>query len=211
MTARPITEEGAANLALAHLKQEPIANLTDNNARARAMNVGFGAARDAALRLRWWNFATAWTSPSAAAGITHPSLLKTVYPLPGDCLLVRFVQDAAADDWAVESYAADPAHSPAKVPVLVTNLNAPLVCYTARIADVNLWDADFVVAFGYQLAALSGAPFVSIGRLAELQGKAHEWREDSASIDAREKAPAQVSRATSWVTARRRGGSAVRW
>lgn len=205
------TPEGAANLALAHLRQPPIAQLDDEDDRARAAAATFAAARRATLRLRWWNFATGWQNPAAAAGIVRPGPLKTVYPLPADCLEVRYVQYGEADEWAVEAFKADPSGSEAEVSVLVTNLSAPLICYTRDIETVRLWNSDFLVAFSYQLAAFAGPQLgASASRVAALQNLAEAWREESAQIDAREKAPTQVSRNTSWIGARRRGGFGAR-
>lgn len=207
-TDRPDTEEGAANLALAHLRQPPIAKLTDDNSRARAVRAVFGAARDASLRMRWWNFATGWATPAKAAGIVRPGRLRSAHPLPDDCLLVRFVEDAGADAWAVEAAKADPAGSEAEVSVLVTNMAAPLICYTRRIAAVRLWDPEFLVCFSYQLAAFAGPQLGKpAGAVRELQELADRWRDDASESDANEKANSQVTRSTSWVTARRRGGS----
>lgn len=208
---RPDTEEGAANLALGHIKQPPIALLTDNNDRARAVKAMFGAARDAVLRMQWWNFATGWTSPAATAGFVHPSVLKTAYKLPDDCLKVRFVDDAAGEAWEVVAAAADPAGSTAEVSVLLTNKSAPLICYTRRIETVRLWDADFLLAFSYLLASMAGPQLgASATRVKELRAAAEEWEDDAAEEDAREKSVSQVSRTTSWITSRRRGGSISR-
>lgn len=203
------TEEGATNLSLGHLRQPPIANLSDNNDRARAAKAFFATARDAALRLRWWNFATAWVTPAASAQV-HPSRLKTIYVLPDDCVAVRFIDGCGDDEWQVESCAADPAGGAAKVPVLITNRTAPLICYTARITEVRLWDPDFLVAFSYQHAAFAGPQLgASSTRVESLHALANSWRDEAGSIDAQEKSIELVSKNTSWLAARRRGGSIV--
>lgn len=210
-TARADTEEAAANLALAHLKQPPIAQLTEETARARAVKAVFAAARDATLRLRWWNFAKGWIQPAAVANLVLPGPLKTAYTLSDECLLVRFVQDAQADDWELLAVNADPTGAGGEVMVLATNLTAPLLCITRRVAAVGLWAPDFLLAFSKQCAALAGPQLgASATRCAELQAGADAWREEAAKIDAQEKAPQQVSRSTSWITVRRRGGSVLR-
>lgn len=211
MTARAGSETEAANLALAHMRQPPIAQLTDDNSRARAVKATFAAARDAALRLRWWNFATGYASPAQASG-AYPGPLKNIFPLPEDWIATRGVEDAQDDEWENVAYMADPAGSSADVMCLVTNKTAPLIHYTRRIEVVRLWDADFLIAFSYQLAAFAGPQLGQSGnKVQELQARANEWRQEAAAIDAREKSTAEVSRATSWVTARRRGGSVVRY
>jgi len=209
MTARAGTEVEAANLALGHLRQPTIANLTDDNTRARAVKLYYATARDAALRLRWWNFATGWTQPAKA---TAPRLgpRPNVFPLPPDCVDVRFVQDAEDDDWAVEAAQADPSGALVDVKVLVTvaNITAPVVCYTRIIEAPRLWEPDFTLAFSYLLASLAGNKIgTSATRIKELKDLADGWRDDATQADGLESAPTQVSRNTSWLASRRRGGS----
>jgi hypothetical protein len=210
MTARTDTEEAVSNLSLAHLRQPPIATMADNNDRARAVSATFTAARDAALRLRWWNFATAWVSPGAAT-VEHPSPLKKIFPLPPDYILVRYLDGSEEEDWEITTHTADPAGSAAKVAVLITNVTAPLICYTARIEDVRLWDDDFKVAFSYLHAAFAGPQLgASASRVEKCLAAANDWRAEAATVDAQEKSTQFLSRDTSWTAARRLGGSRAR-
>lgn len=209
--ARADTPLAAANLSLAALRQPPIADLTANNDRARALATTFAAARRAALRLRWWNFATGYETLAAAAGVTGKGKLKTIYPLPADCVAVRFVEDSEADQWELMPMKADTAGSNAEVLCLASNLTAPSLCYTRDIENVRLWDSDFLLAFSFQHAALAGPQLgASASRVQSCQAQAEGWRAEAEKIDAQEKSAGQVTRNTSWIQARRRGGSVSR-
>lgn len=201
MTARAADETAVANEALLHLKQPGLTNLaTDGTAAARTLRSVFGTARDAALRLNEWNFATGWAVPAALAGTFLGSFDKR-YPLPEDCLKVRFVEGLGDDEWSVEP-AADPATS-TDLLCLATAASGPTLCYTRRIEAVRLWDPLFVQVFALVLAARA-APALAPSVSAEgLEARAAALVPAAARTDAREKAKTGVSRATSWLAARR--------
>ena len=201
MSARAADETAVANLALSHLKQPALADLNaDNGTAARTLRALFGTARDAALRLCEWNFATGWARPAALMGDFLGDFAKR-YPLPEDCLRVRLVSGLGPNQWAVE-----PAEEPstgALVTCLATNVDAPLICYTRRIQEVRLWDPIFVEAFALVLAARA-APKLAPSESAEnLEQRAQAMAAPAARVDAREKAPDTFPKVTSWLTARR--------
>jgi hypothetical protein len=218
MLARAGTEEEAASLALGILRQPGIASFAEENSRARAAKLYFGAARDRALRKEWWNFATGWNQPPQAVAMVHPSALKKVFALPADCLKVRFVLAGGAggaktsdrlgeDEWAVEAYAIEAGTDPPRKNCLITNAAAPLVCYTRSEGTVGLWDAEFLSAFACELAAQMGPQLgISAARARQLIEDAMRERDDAAKSDAQEKAPQLTDMDTSWITVRRIGG-----
>ncbi len=207
MTAAFGTEEYAANLALGHLGQPEIASLkTDTTTRARKIRQFFPAARDELLRHKPWNFATAWVTPSADP---VPSLghFKIRYVMPDDCLRIRFIKGDNRRGWDIESGQADIAGVPVEATILVTNIDAPTVCYTRRITAVRLWDAMFLPAFGYMLA----------GYCATALGKSQTWGDamkaqamastsEAAGVDAKERGGQRCRPETSWARARRGRG-----
>lgn len=209
MEERPTTEEGAANVALSVAKQPPLALLTDNSDRARAIKAVFATARDAMLRQKNWNFATGWVVPAQAAGVVHPSPRKNVFKLPQDCLKVRFVENQDNNSWESASYGTDPANLQAEVPVLLTNLSAPItLCYTRCITAVRLWDPEFLNAWAHRCAELAGPQLgLSATRVEALRSAADAYRDEAAITDAQEKAPRVMSRSTSFTRARVVGGS----
>jgi hypothetical protein len=203
MTAAFGTEEFAANIALGLLGQPEIASMADATTRARKVRQFFPVARDHLQRDKQWNFCTAWVTPAADIR-PSPGPLKVRYPLPQDCLRVRFIKGDNRREWAIESAIADVGGVPVETMVMVTNISAPNVCYSRRITAVRLWDAIFLPAFGHMLA----------GYLATSLGKSQEWGEamksralamesDAATIDAKERGPARRRPETSFEMARR--------
>ena len=204
------TEEYAANLAMAHLGQREIATLSDNSTRARAVRQFFAMARDTTLRLKWWNFATAWVTPAADA-TAGTGTLKKRFPLPAECLRVRFVENAEDDSWAIETARVKVGGVEVEAMILVTDFDAPNVCYTRRVESVRLWDVLFLEQFGYELAALCARKCGrSTSYAADLRATAAEKRRTAAGIDSKEKAREEPRRDTSWVSARRGRGRVVR-
>lgn len=211
MTAAVGTEEYAANLALGHLGLPEIAAMSDTTTRARCMRKFFALARDELLREKPWNFATAWVTP-ALDPVPGSGDLKLRYPLPDDCLRVRYIKGDNRREWAVESGQASVGGVAVEAMVLVTNIAQPSVCYTRRIEAVRLWDPIFLSGFGHLLASYGATQL----------GKSQSWSDSqralameristSASIDAKENRSSQCSRPeTSWVTARRGGGRSCR-
>lgn len=193
MTAAVGTEEYAANLALGHIGQPEIASMSDDNTRARAIRLHFPTVRRALLRRQWWNFATTWISP--AADVTPGAgLLKTRYPLPAECLRVRFVQtqnncDIGADAWAVESASAEIGGVPVETMVLVVNIASPLVCITRDVTLPRLWDDLFLDVFTLMLASrLAKKLGRSQGTADGLKKDADEMLITAAGTDSKEKA-----------------------
>lgn len=204
MPDRAMSETEAANAALRHLGQPPIADLaTGTDIAARECRAAFGLARDTALAEKDWNFATGWADLALSA-TPADGPLPNAFPLPDDCIKVRSVEDADDDDWDVQSQTITVAGAAVTRNVLVTCESAAAICYTRRITDVRAWSADFVLVFSLRLAALV-APMltreISIG--GALDDRADAKVDRAGRRDAREAAPRQVSRDTSWVRARR--------
>lgn len=195
---RADTEIGAANDALQHCKQPPIADFAEGNNRARTVAAHFAAVRDALLAENEWGFATGWDTPAEAAPESLGPLKKR-YPLPDDCIQVRFVDGLKAAEWGMEASAGG-----SEVKVLVTNATAPLVCYTRRIENPKLWDPLFLKVFGLRLGAKIAPTLAKSQQLAlQLEAAADDELAPATLADAREKAPGQVPRETSWIAARR--------
>lgn len=203
MTAAFGTAEFAANLALGHLGLSEIAQMSDATTRARKIRQFFPVARDATLRLKEWNFATAWDAP-AADPVQSIGTLKLRFPLKEDCLRVRFIKGDNRREWAIESAAAAVAGVDVEVMILVTNIADPTVCYTRRVTSVRLWDPLFLDGFGYMLA---GYCATSVGKSATW-GDAMKKQAESAvgiaaTVDAKERGGEQCRPETSWSRARR--------
>lgn len=204
MPAAPGTQEYAANLALGHLGVPELATLADQTTRARKASLFFPQVRDTLLRRKKWNFASAWFTP-ARDPVDALGHFKKRYPLPSDCLAVREVKDCDDDAWAIESGQVTVAGAGVTVMVLVTNADDPVVNYTRRIENVQLWDQLFLNAFACFLAAdLS----TSLGKA---QSTAEKWRTagenmlpTAAKVDSKEQSKSHRRPPTSWELARQR-------
>lgn len=211
MTAAFGTEEFAANLALGHLGQPEIAAMSDSTTRARKVRQFFPVARDAMLRHKPWNFATAWISP-AADPVQGLGDLKLRYPLPVDCLRVRYIKGDNRRDWAIESSVASVGGVAVETSILVTNIVSPTVCYTRQIAAVRLWDSMFLDAFGYMLASyLATALGRSQSTADDMKAKALSATVDAAGIDGKERGGEQCRPEPSWARSRRGYGASGRY
>lgn len=196
-------EVDAANAALRLLKHPAIASLDEDTHVARTCSEAFGQVRDELLARHPWNFAKAWVTPARlqpdAAGP-----LKLRYPLPADCILVRFVEGLEAGEWDIDAASLTPGEIAPAARMLVTNSTAPTVCYTRRIEAVVLWDHGFRAAFAAALAAEIAGPITRDGTEREgMEALAERRIMRAKRQDAREGGNRPLTRSTSWLGARR--------
>jgi hypothetical protein len=232
MPYRAQSELEAANLALSEIGEPPIGSFTDNNARARKVNMWFGNVRDDVLRAHDWGFACAYTIPAMDP---KPALghLKNRFVMPDDCLDVRDVAPYRPSniaptgisitdpniiaeleslnstptlfqrDWDMEAAAVNPGDPSPAAMVMVTNIVQPIVRYTRRITIVRLWDAQFTTAFVKKLAGAIAPSIAKDINAGEKKDAEGEAKIESATrTDSREQSPKHVSRETLWVTSR---------
>lgn len=134
------SETSVANIAMAHLGQEPITNIdADNNKRAKWARRRFDTLRDALLRSHPWDFATKLTSVAASTAVPAYGFGYR-YTLPADFLrLVRLYQEDAlfrVRDGSIH-----------------TDLGAPLEFeYIYRNVVTTSWTDDFAEVMGLALA-----------------------------------------------------------
>lgn len=205
--ARAASEVEAANGALAHIGEGRINSLDETRrTAARVIKTHFGSVRDTLLRRHDWNFAKRWATlaldPLAPAG-TFPFM----YPLPGDCLRVRVVDGASEDDWCVENgrTAAEDGEA-GLTSMLSTTLASPRIGYTALIGNPALWDAIFLEAFEFALAAKIAPQLGRDDAMAQsMRAEAETVLTRARKADAREAAPSRVPREVSYISVRRGG------
>lgn len=202
MALPPIaTELDAANAALSLIGVTALSSLDEARTAARVVKRHFGTVRDSLLKKTAWNFATRQVTVALAV-VPADAPFTCRYLLPEDCLAVRSVPGLEADEWAVVS-----ANGPADplVRYLDTLAEAPLVNITRRVVEPIRWSPDFTEIFVARLAEVC-APQCT--RSATAANRAHqvaaEMLPEAKRNDARERAPSQISRTTSWVSARRR-------
>jgi hypothetical protein len=143
-----------ANIALSHCgTRSKISAIDEGSAEANACRTHFAQVRDATLRAFDWNFARLTASLAELPG--PPARWPHKYALPADCLSLRRLNDRPMHGLpaAFGEIAADRDPSGAFITVLLTGAAPVTVLYTARVEDPLRWDAGFVDAVGYGLAA----------------------------------------------------------
>jgi hypothetical protein len=220
--ARPQTEAEMASLALGHLGMSGIADLNDNNIRARACKQFFATVRDAMLREKWWSFAAAWIKPGLELQQAIGPL-KNRYVMPENCLRIRYLADDNGglfyeEDgrWTTEAVQVKDGDPPKEGMVLVTDIASPMVSYTKRIDVVREWDPSFITAFGYELASMVGRRLGRSRTLGDdLHVRAERATDTAATIDSKSKSrktltttPSVIMARTGWRTP---GGWWRRW
>jgi hypothetical protein len=201
MALPPIaTELDAANAALSLIGVAGLSSFDEARTAARVVKRHFGTVRDALLKKTSWNFASAQATLSLA-GVPADQPFGFRYLLPEDCLVVRSVPGLEADEWAVT--AAGSADGPL-VRYLDTAVEAPVLLFTRRVVDPIRWSPDFTVIFVQQLAEVCAPQCTRSGTAANRAHQvAAELLPEAKRADARERAPSQISRTTSWISARR--------
>lgn len=142
-----------ANAALSHCgTRSKITSLDEGSSEANACLTHLTLVRDATLRLFDWNFAR---MTARLAQLPHPTARWAhKYALPSDCLRLRRLNDRALGEPATFcELAADRDDSGAPLAVVLTDLAPATAIYTACIADASRWDAGFVDAVTWGLAA----------------------------------------------------------
>ncbi len=225
------TELDVANLALANLGEPPVGSLADNVTASRTMAALLGVARDKALIMDDWDFATAWIIPTLS-NVVGIGPRPNRFPMPADCVRVRRVipgpqpgttpppppmdpvEEFNRENWAIEAAMVNPGDPPQATMVLcmfadTTMINGvnvvipPYVSYTRRIIQPSLWDAEAIVAWADVLAAMAAPTLLKDPQLArQYRQDADKELEKAARSNAREGAQKRVSRNTSWVRSR---------
>lgn len=147
------SEVTICNLALSHLGDDRINSLDDPTRQGRACKLLYAAARDAVLREHPWNFATSREYLALLTGAT-PVGWDYAYAYPIDCLFAREiwqeVEQLTPTPFAVVRTSGRR--------VVVTNEADAALEYTAQVTDTTQFDALFIDALGYKLAAELAMP-----------------------------------------------------
>ena len=138
------------NMALAHLGQEPVSSLGQEDERARRCALFYDPVRKEVLRTHNWAFAGC-IQDLALLAKKEGERDAFVYAYPQDCLFLRRVFGKNAGQAAIPfKEVFDPA---LHTRVILTATDQAKAEYTRDIADENLFDPAFVKAFSLALAA----------------------------------------------------------
>lgn len=148
-------ETDLINTALGHIGHEPITSIDETTTIAQTARRLYPAARDQALRAANWNCATWRQTLAEQAVYDSGGEWAYAYELPREPYCLR------ARRFAGQHYVTTTRFHPLKRPfrvegrVLLTNVESPLLIYTRRLEDVNLFDSALYNA----LAVLLGSFF----------------------------------------------------
>jgi hypothetical protein len=130
------------NIALARLGESPIQTLDEGSTPANAALQLYDIERQATLRDYPWNFALKQASLARVDKVAFE--FRTAFALPGDCL--RAVRLWGADREEIVSFTV-------RNGTLFTQPERVTLEYVADVEDTGLFDAKFIEAFSYKLAA----------------------------------------------------------
>lgn len=158
------TEVQICNLALSNLGISTlIADLDEDSNEARVCNIWYETTRDAVLRDFPWSFAKRRVTLAEDAGDPATDW-DYVYIYPSDCLMLRMLVLAGIrhprNDQRIEYEVAYDGTQR----VIYTDLYQAEAIYTAQVTDPGIFDALFVIALSWALAA-SVAPSI-VGQVA---------------------------------------------
>lgn len=145
-----ITKIDICNLALAHLGQEPISSLTQDEEKARRCNLFFEPVKREVLRTHNWAFAGSLVSLSLLAHYPHTPWPYR-YAYPKDCLFLRkvYAKENPAQSYAFKEIYEQDIHAR----VILCGAEQAQAEYTRDVKDESLFDPAFVKVFSLALAA----------------------------------------------------------
>src|SRR6056297_174427 len=146
-----VSEVQVAKLALQHIGDRfDITSLSEASTEAEQINLVFDSLRDALLREHPWKFAQRFVSPSALSG-TPPAQWTYMFTYPADAMKVQYIVNPLDRDDRTIPF--DVLVNNADVKVLVTDEQSPEFAYTKKITSPIQWDASFVMALSWRIAA----------------------------------------------------------
>ena len=184
-----LTEVDIANIALTKMGEETIADLGDNNVRAKTMDTLYVPMRDRLLRENKWNFSIKRTTLSADSTDPNWGFAKR-FAIPADML--AFVSTESNSPYRLEG---NFIHSDVG--------NSLKVKYIARITDATQFDTYFVDALAALLAAQASLKISnSLSDKQFLLAEMDEAITNAKRFDGWEDDP-QVEPEDAWIDARR--------
>ena len=144
-----VSKLSICNLALAYLGQAPISSLTQEDERARRLDLFYEPVKNEVLRAHNWGFAGAETTLSRVTQ-TPGADGCFVYQYPAQALFVRSVFEVQAPQKSLPFHVFFNETTQSRV--LKTTSAQACARYTRRITDETLLDPAFVKVFSLALA-----------------------------------------------------------
>jgi len=157
------------NLALSHIGQDAITQADldgDLNESARHLNTNFDFSRDFVLRAKGWRFAS--VKEALVATEDEVSNWDYVYTYPAKCLRINklFYDTESKDPVPIEF---EVVYLPSEdKKVIATGYDDAYIDYNYQVTDPDLFDASFITALAYLLAAKIAKPLTGDNDTAKL-------------------------------------------
>lgn len=199
--ARAQNELEAARGALDHIGEPTIASLDAAYHRARACKRNLAKARAETLCMHDFNFASRWEQLTDGEEGSAGNF-KYRFPLPPGCLIVREVEGLEENSWTTEQ------DDGGSLVTLATDAESPKIRYTGDVGNLALWDP---LAFATLELVLGAKINPAVGKNSnltkDLLAQAKLALKPAKQMDARQQSRGSIRRDTSWLDARRTGGS----
>jgi hypothetical protein len=195
------SEVEICNSALNKLGAETIISFLDATKNARLCRAQYPLLRDELLRSHPWNFAISRVELAQNSSSTPEFEFNYEYIIPQDVLRIlrtdlnQVPVGPIEQKWKIETNVAGNR-------ILVTDAESVKIVYIKKITDVSLFDANFVDALAWRIAADLAYPIVQSTSLMQQMFQIYEQRLGQArSFDAMEGSLEQVD-ASDWVVTR---------
>lgn len=149
------SEVSICNKALLHLGEDPISSLTEASKAARLCNQLYADERDFVLRAHPWGFAERYVTLAVLADVT-PIGFDFAYQYPSNCIKARNIYQPVAGSAPINFRPV--ANDGLNRKEIWTSQEDAVLVYTVRITAVSLFDAAFIQALSYKLAAELAMP-----------------------------------------------------
>jgi len=142
------------NLALGHIAQKPIQSTTEGSVQSLAALIVWESAIRETLRSHDWAFATIVEPLALIAAATYtPYGYDYAYMYPSRCVGLWHIYNEYTKDKTVGEDFRELYDKINNINVIVTNCSDAYAEYTYWVSDTTLFDANFITALGYRLAA----------------------------------------------------------
>ncbi len=194
-----ISEVLICNLALGHVSAgASIESLDEDSPEAVSCKQFFETARNHTLRDFDWKFAS--TRKALAALSNPPSGWLFKYEYPSNCEAAReILRPSASADPVPFDVALDDDLSRR---VILSNQDQAWLRYTARVANPNLFDSQFVIAFSWRLAMDLVEPINASEKVRERVARGYLVAKAQAESANANEAMAGAPRDADWIRAR---------
>lgn len=199
-----VSDVQIAKLALQHIGDRfDITSLTEATPEAEQVNLVYENVRDGLLREHPWKFSLRYVSPASLSG-TVPAQWTYMFSYPSDALRIwRIVNPLDPRGVLLPPVKWSVGRNSSDTKVLLSDEAEPEFEYTKKITDAVQYDANFVLALSWRIAAAIVRPITGDASLSQLVNREAVYHVGLAKEnDANEGVTEEQNRAPDWIRAR---------